>query len=68
MKVGLAFGLGFLLWSGTAAACPQCATRAGGGVSQVVMLAVMILLPYAVVAVVLRAIRREIASDSEDGP
>lgn len=68
MKVGLALGLGSLLslWSGMAAACPQCASRAGGGASQVVMLAVMILLPYAVVAVVLREIRKEIAREAVD--
>ncbi|MBI2895073.1 MAG: hypothetical protein HYY06_16070 [Deltaproteobacteria bacterium] len=63
-------GLAVLLGSGIAEACPQCATRAGGGVSQVVILGALILLPYAVVSVVLRAIKSELAREAaeKEGP
>ena len=41
-----------------AAACPQCAGRSDGGVGGVIALGVMIVLPFAIVALAWPAIRR----------
>lgn len=41
-----------------AIACPQCAGRSDGGVGAVIALGVMILLPFAIVALAWPAIRR----------
>jgi hypothetical protein len=39
-------------------ACPACATRSGPGTGTLVLVGAMIALPYAVVAVALKIIRR----------
>jgi hypothetical protein len=43
----------------TAAACPACTTRSGGGYMIPLLLGAMILTPYLVATVVLRIIRKE---------
>jgi len=50
-----------------AAACPQCASRDGGGLLTAFLLGGMILLPFAVFWVVLKIIRRG-ASQTESQP
>jgi len=56
-----------LLLPRLAAACPMCASRQPGGVARIVALGVMILLPFAIAFVVVRALRRSGALPTEDG-
>ena len=60
MRALLVFAAAWLLalTPGIAAACPQCASRDGPGLSITLMLGAMILLPFAVFFIVLRIIRR----------
>ena len=48
----------WLLVARTAAACPACTTRSGGGYMIPLLLGAMILTPYLVTTVVLRVIRK----------
>lgn len=50
---------------GVAAACPACALREEGGIYYQLLMAAMILLPFAVASVVVLAVRR---ASQEDGP
>ena len=50
--------LAVLLTSPLALACPMCAGRADGGVAQGVAIGAFVLFPFAVVAVVLRIVKR----------
>ena len=54
-------------WPALAAACPQCAERAGGGISQYLALGVFVTFPFAVVAVVMRFIKRGDGTKALDG-
>ena len=54
-------------WPALAAACPQCASRAEGGISQYLALGVFVTFPFAVVAVVLRFIKRGDGTRPLDG-
>lgn len=56
-----------LLLPRLAEACPMCASRQPGGVARIVALGVMILLPFAIAFVVVRALRRAGALPTEDG-
>jgi hypothetical protein len=49
---------GMLLWSEVALACPQCASREGGGYGGVLLLGGMILSPFVVAMISWRVIRR----------
>lgn len=53
-----AVGIGLSLSPIVAFACPQCASREGGGSFAAWILAGMIVLPFAVALVVLRIVRR----------
>jgi hypothetical protein len=48
----------FVFAARTAAACPSCATRSGGGYMIPLLLGAMILTPYLVATVVLRIVRK----------
>jgi hypothetical protein len=50
-----------------AEACPMCASQHPGGTARIAALGVMLLLPFAVVFVVFRALRREGALTAEKG-
>lgn len=41
-----------------AEACPMCASQQSGGVARVVALGLMLLLPFSIVVIVFRALRR----------
>ena len=49
---------GMILWSEVALACPQCASREGGGYGGVILLGGMILSPFMVAMISWRVIRR----------
>jgi hypothetical protein len=51
-------GLAIALAPAAAWACPACATREGPGAATLALVGAMIALPYAVVAVALKIIRR----------
>ncbi len=51
-------GAFLVLLARTAAACPACTTRSGGGYMIPLLLGAMILTPYLVTTVVLRIIRK----------
>jgi hypothetical protein len=54
-------------WPALAVACPQCASRAEGGISQYLALGVFVTFPFAVVAVVMRFIKRGDGTKALDG-
>jgi hypothetical protein len=58
----------WLSFSAAAWACPACATRSGGSGGTLALAAGMIAVPYAVVAVALKVIRRLAAEPDRDPP
>jgi hypothetical protein len=56
-----------LLLPRLADACPMCASRQPGGAVRVVLLGLMILLPFAIAFIVVRALRRAGALPTEEG-
>lgn len=64
----LAAAAAALLASPAAMACPQCAGRADGGIGQALAIGAFVTFPFAIVAVVVRVVKRsEEASSSNPG-
>lgn len=63
-----ASALASVTWPALAAACPQCASRAEGGIAPYLALGVFVTIPFAVVAVVLRFVKRGDGLDQLRGP
>jgi hypothetical protein len=66
-KVVSILATGMLLWSQVASACPQCASREGGGYGGVLLLGGMILSPIVIAMISWRVIGRLTDSAEQAG-
>jgi hypothetical protein len=54
----VAVAVAALLWPALAHACPACAGRPGGGTGRLLVIALMMLLPFAIAALLFVSVRR----------